>query len=62
MPTKNKEGYTLMVKSLRIPLRLGVNATEIECKFYLYALECKRMKEYLDLEHSDWLESSLFFA
>ena len=39
MPIKNKEGYTLIAKSLRILLRLGVNTTKIKYKSYLYALE-----------------------
>ena len=29
-----------MAKSLRMPLRLGANATKIECKSQSYALKC----------------------
>ena len=39
MPIKNKEGYTLIVKFLKIPLRLDINITKIKYKFYLYALK-----------------------
>ena len=36
-----------MAKSLRISLRLGANATEIECKSHLYALECNNNERML---------------